>query len=162
MISLRSGSFNSALMKLGLGSSSVPKFISYNGSSTSGKESSSAAGANLVLPPVNSVNSFTTVNSIYSSIPIIIRQFLERSRTASELKKRQVPKSQPGISWGPRPQNSDPRVPRGLNMPRTHVLRVWSRSDGYCESSPRVGLFRVSRTPIPDSLSPIRFENCLT
>ncbi|KAL6294165.1 hypothetical protein ACE6H2_002307 [Prunus campanulata] len=45
MISLLSGSFNSALMKVGLGSSSVPKFISCKGSSTSGKEPSSAAGA---------------------------------------------------------------------------------------------------------------------
>ncbi|CAL8996876.1 unnamed protein product [Prunus brigantina] len=40
-----SGSFNSALMKVGLESSSVPKFISCKGSSTSGRESSSAAGA---------------------------------------------------------------------------------------------------------------------
>ncbi|CAL9000753.1 unnamed protein product [Prunus brigantina] len=45
MISLLSGSFNSELMKVGLGSSSVPKFISCNGSSTYGKESSSAVGA---------------------------------------------------------------------------------------------------------------------
>ncbi|KAL6272428.1 hypothetical protein ACE6H2_023120 [Prunus campanulata] len=45
MISLLSGSSSSALMKVGLGSSSVPKLISCNGSSTSGKESSSAAGA---------------------------------------------------------------------------------------------------------------------
>ncbi|CAL2254921.1 unnamed protein product [Prunus armeniaca] len=45
MISLLSGSFNNALMKVGLGFSYVPKFISWNGSSTSGKELSSAAGA---------------------------------------------------------------------------------------------------------------------
>ncbi|KAI5317438.1 hypothetical protein L3X38_037145 [Prunus dulcis] len=40
-----SGSFNSTLMKVGLGSSSVPEFFSCKGSSTSSKESSSAAGA---------------------------------------------------------------------------------------------------------------------
>ncbi|CAL8154948.1 unnamed protein product [Prunus armeniaca] len=45
MISLLSGSSNNALMKVGLGSSLVPKFISCSGSSTSGRESSSAAGA---------------------------------------------------------------------------------------------------------------------
>ncbi|CAL2239194.1 unnamed protein product [Prunus armeniaca] len=68
MISVLSGSSNNALMKVGLGSSFVPKFISYSGSSTSGKESYSAAGAksstssyklssySSVLSWVNSVN----------------------------------------------------------------------------------------------------------
>ncbi|CAL9021325.1 unnamed protein product [Prunus brigantina] len=61
------GSFNSALIKVGLGSSYVPKFISCKGSSTSGRESSNAAGAKSNTSSCNSSSSWSSVLSWVNS-----------------------------------------------------------------------------------------------
>ncbi|KAI5316191.1 hypothetical protein L3X38_045367 [Prunus dulcis] len=58
-----SGYFKSVLMKVGLGSSSVPKFISCRGSSTSGGESSNAAGAKSNTSSCKTSSSCSSVRS---------------------------------------------------------------------------------------------------
>ena len=64
---------------------------------------------------------------------------LEWSTRGPRLKSDKVPKSQLGTPWGPRPQNSDPEVPRGSNKPRTHVPKVWSRSNGWIAHDRTIG-----------------------
>ncbi|KAI5334096.1 hypothetical protein L3X38_024229 [Prunus dulcis] len=50
---------------------------------------------------------------------------------------------------------------REFGLDRTIGLLTIARSDGYCKPSPRVGLFKVSGTPIPDPLNPARSGYCL-